>query len=73
MATEATKLVLKFADAESKEISHSFSNADKNAQPTNVKALANGMVANGDIYTRVPVTVKSASIVTTTTTPIDIS
>lgn len=73
MATETTKLVLKFADAESKEISHSFSNADKNAPPADVKALADGMVENGSIYTRVPVTAKSASIVTTTTTPIDIS
>lgn len=68
----ATTLRLKFGTMSGVK-TWSFNNADTDVTSAQVKALADAMIANGDIYKYPPMTKESAEIVVTTTTPIDIS
>ncbi|MBQ3653675.1 MAG: DUF2922 family protein [Synergistaceae bacterium] len=68
-----TKLVLTFVGSSGNTISSTFNYADPEATAANVKALMNGMIANGSIYANVPVTAKSAKTVTTTENAYDLS
>ena len=68
-----TKLVITFVDADSANRNFSFNYAKSGATTANIKALANGIVANGSIFEHVPVTPKSAKLVTTTEANVDIT
>ena len=67
-----SRLVLTFGTSDS-TTTHSFSYANADATAANVKALANGIIANGSIYAKIPLTAKSAKIVTTTETDYNLS
>ncbi|MBQ7217036.1 MAG: DUF2922 domain-containing protein [Synergistaceae bacterium] len=68
----ASKLVLTFAGT-NKDVSFSYNYANSEAASAKVKALMNGLIANGSIFENPPVSAKSAKIVTTTTTEYDLS
>ncbi|MBQ7150921.1 MAG: DUF2922 domain-containing protein [Synergistaceae bacterium] len=65
MAT-TNKLVLAFEGSNGKEVSFTYSYADPEVESATVKALVNGIIANGEIFDNPPVKAKSAKIVTTT-------
>lgn len=69
----ASKLVMTFADANGDDIIMSYGYVDAETPASEIKALVNGIVTNGSIFTRVPVSAKSAKIVSTTETPISLS
>ena len=60
-----TKLELEFLDTNGKSLFFVFPFADPGASSTEVKALINAIIANGDIFAHIPVTAKSAKNVTT--------
>lgn len=68
----AVKLQFSFTDSEGKSTTQSFSNADPSVEASDVKALAAAIITNGSIYKAVPVAVKSAKLIQTTETEIDI-
>ncbi len=68
----AAKLVLEFAGTGS-DVKFSYNYADNNITTANVKALMNGLIANGSIFENPPVSAKSAKIITTNTTVYDLS
>lgn len=72
MASE-TKLVLVFEDSEEKKVRHSFNYVKDDLTAAAAKALMNGMITNGSVYVKVPETIVSASLVTTTETALDVS
>ena len=68
----ATKLRIVFNTA-SGTVTHNYSYVNPGASAANVQALANGIVTNGVIYSQQPLSVKSATIITTTETSIPLS
>ena len=72
MAAGST-LVITFVDAYSTERNFSFKYAKPAATAANIRLAAQTIIANGSIFTHVPVTAKSAKLVTTTETDVDIS
>ena len=62
-----------FAGSNGAEHSMTYNYADAEAPVSDIKALVNGIVANGSIFTNVPVTAKGAKIVTTTETEVSLS
>lgn len=70
---ESTKLVLGFQNASGTSMTLSYNHADSSATLANVKALMNGIIANGSIFANIPATAKSAKIVTTTESEYDLS
>lgn len=70
MATNA-KLQLKFGTADGVK-TWSFSNAKINPSSSNVKTLVNTILANGSIYRYQPLEVRTASVVVTNETFIDL-
>ncbi len=68
-----TKLVLAFANIEGNNVSMSYNYASDTAETADVKALVNGIIANGSIFSNVPVTAKSAKTVTTSEREYDLS
>ncbi len=70
---EGSKLVLTFSNASGNNTTISFNYADPSVSSAAVKALANGIVANGVIYDNVPTETKSAKMVITTETEYDLS
>ncbi len=69
----AVKLVLTFAGSNGTITTHSYNYANPDAAAANVKALVNGIIANGSIYANVPQIAKSAKTVTTTEKAYDLS
>ena len=65
MAAKA-KLVLDFAGTNG-DVSFSYNYADDEASTASIKALVNGLIANGSIFENPPVTAKNAKVITTTT------
>ena len=61
-----TKLVITFLDAYNAERNFSFSYVKYNATNASVKSAIQAIITNGSIFTHVPVSVKSAKMVTTT-------
>ena len=59
------KLVLEFEDSNGENIVFTFPYAKSNATTSNVKALMNSIITNGDIFNHVPVKAKSAKTMTT--------
>ena len=72
MAT-VSKLVLGFLTDEGKKKDYSYNYADPNVEASAVKALMTGMITNGSIFSVPPISSKSAKIVTTQETSIDLS
>ena len=70
---ESTKLVFGFETSTGKSMTLSYNYAKPAASAANVKALANGIIANGSIFANVPVTAKSAKNVTTSEHEYDLS
>ena len=70
---EGTKLELGFLDSNGRNVIFSYNHAKASATAAQVKALMNGIIANGSIFANVPATAKSAKIVTTTEAEYDLS
>ena len=69
----STKIVLNFAKANGKEVTMSFNYARQDVSNATIKALMQGIVANGSIFENTPAAIDSAQIVTTETTDVDLS
>lgn len=69
----ASKLVMTFAGSNGNDIIMSYGYIEEETPSSAVKALVNGIVANGSIFDRVPVSAKGAKIVSTTETVFDLS
>lgn len=67
------KLVLGFETSTGKALTLTYNHAKPAPQEEKVKALVNGIIANGSIFTKVPAVAKSAKVVTTTEQKYDIS
>ena len=68
-----TKLVVEFTDAAGKSHSFSYNYIEPTAATqTRIKNLMNGIITNGSIFEHVPVEKKSAKLVTTTQTAVDV-
>ena len=72
MAT-VSKLALTFLDGDGSKITHNYNYADPDCNDAKVKALMQGIVANGEIFSNPPAAIHSAKIVTTETTSIDLN
>lgn len=72
MAT-TTKIQLNFAKENGNSMSLSFANARMDVSNANIKTLGQTIVTNGAIYENVPVALRSAQIITTDTTDVDLS
>lgn len=70
---EGTKLQLTFETNESKTTTMTFAYAKPNATASDVRALMNAIVTNGEIFENVPVTPKSAKTITTSENVYDLS
>ncbi len=57
------KLVLEFGDAQGKSIFMVYDYAADTAEADDIKELMNTIIANGDIFSDIPVTKKSAKII----------
>lgn len=68
----ATKLVLKFMSATGSEITMNYNYVDPEVEAASVKALMEGIIANGSIFANVPTAMTSAKVVTTEETLIDL-
>ena len=70
--TTVTKLSMTFTTADG-TTTISYNYADPNVSVQNVNALMAGIITNGSIFAKVPLAAKSAKIVTTQTTDVNIS
>ena len=68
-----TKLVLTFLDSIGAKRDFTFKYARANATAAHIKTLAQTIIANGSIFTNIPVTARKAVLETTTETDVDIS
>ena len=68
-----SKLVINFITDTGKNARFVYAYADKDAEKNDIKALVNGIIANGSIFQNVPIAVQSVQIISTNTTNIDIS
>lgn len=69
----ASKLVMTFAGNNGVEHFMTYNYIDAETAGSTVRALVNGIIANGSIFTNVPATVRSAKIVSTTEKVINLS
>jgi len=69
----STKLSLTFAKDNGEALTFTYAHAKKTASAANVKSLMEGMVANGAIFEKAPVTIKSAKIINVEETAVDLS
>lgn len=67
------KLVCTFNDSEGKSMNLSYNYMSNELAQAEVKALMTGIIANGSIFARTPVTATSAKVVNTSEEEIDIS
>jgi len=72
MAT-STRLSLDFSDSHGNLINMTYSNAKNNVTDAQVKALMQGIIANGSIFADIPVTIREAHVITTEAIPVDLS
>jgi len=68
-----TNLRLVFKGSSDKKVTFNYPDADSSAPAAQVKTLMQIMVANGDIFAEAPLALDSATFVTTTSTPVNIS
>lgn len=64
----AVKLRMVYVDNGGTTTTHTYSYANPEATTTAVAALSAATITNGNIFQRVPVSLKSATIITTTET-----
>lgn len=69
----ASKLVLTFAGANGSDTSMSYSYADPDVANSKIKALTEGIIANGSIFENVPLSAKAAKLVITSEKAFDLS
>ncbi|MBQ7221415.1 MAG: DUF2922 family protein [Synergistaceae bacterium] len=69
----SAKLVLTFADASGNDVKMSYSHADSEAEASDVRTAIQAIITNGSIFTAVPVSAKSAKLVITTESNIELS
>ena len=69
----ATNLKLVFKGSGDKKLSFNYPDADSTVPAAQVKILMQGMIANGEIFAEQPLVIESATFVTTTTVPVDLS
>ena len=67
------RLVLNFETSNGKNVIFSFNHAKPSATAAQVKALMEGIITNGSIFTNAPVTAKSATKVVTEESEYDLS
>ena len=68
-----TTLAITFLDAQGAERKFTFKHANPSAAAARVKSAAAAIITNGSIFKYVPVSAKSAKLITTTETDLDIS
>lgn len=69
----ATRLKLIFNNSTGNTTTYSYSYANPEMTAQAVNALVAGMITNGSIFSNPPVSIKSASVVTTTERTFDVS
>lgn len=62
----SAKLVMECYDSNRSTVKFSYNHADEEVTTANVRALMNGLIANGSIFEKVPASAKSAKLVVTT-------
>ncbi len=72
MAT-STKLVTKYLKSDGTSISQTLKNVKQTATAPQIKSYVNAVVANGEIFAKKPVSVKSAQMQVIETTDVDLS
>lgn len=73
MSTTTRKLSLSFLDTNDEKYTQSWANVKAAITGTEVVTFANTIITNRAIFSKAPNTLLSATMTTTTTTPIDIS
>ncbi len=68
----STKLALSFENSSGSTVNHNYHYIDPEVESASVKALMQGIIANGAIFDNVPVAMKSAKIVKVEETLIDL-
>lgn len=68
-----TKLQMTFTKANGDNVSMTMKHCKQDLSAANVKSLMEGIVANGSIFEKVPAAIKSAVIITTESTAVDLS
>ena len=68
----STNLILTFGDTYDRDLVAVYPYIDPDVEAAYVKALMEGMIANGSIFVQQPATMKSAKIVENTETLIDL-
>ena len=69
----ASRLVLEFHSGNNTTKVFAYNYADPNVAVSKLKALVNGIITNGSIFSNVPVSAKSAKVITTSETEFDLS
>ena len=69
----SAKLVLTFSDAGGSDIKISYAHADSEVEASDVRTAVQTIVTNGSIFTKVPASAKSAKLVITTESDIELS
>lgn len=72
MATTA-RLEMKFIDSSGEKFTQNMAYCDPEVNDAKVKALMQGIVANGEIFERTPTAISSAQTVVTERTAIDLN
>lgn len=70
---DGTKLYLYYKDAGDADVTYSFDHVDDNATDQQVKAVADAIITNKNVFEAVPTTKVGAELVTTTVIEVDIS
>ncbi|MBQ9527133.1 MAG: hypothetical protein IJR68_05930 [Fretibacterium sp.] len=73
MSETKTTAKFSFKDSLDQRLSKTFADIDPSVADADMQALANGLVANGQIYPVVPVEATKIEKITTTTTEIPLS
>lgn len=70
--TSTTKLVINYLSSQGKSIIHTWNYASPSVQASDVQALAQATIDNNSIFASPPATVKSANLVKTEKTEVDL-
>lgn len=69
----AKKLVIKYKDNNGDDVTFNYNYIKADPATAYIKSLATGLITNGSIFVKPPVTAVSATIVTTSEEAIDLS
>lgn len=73
MASEKVQLKLSFLTSEGKKLTTVYNNADSEVTSSNVNALMDALITNGEIFDTPPATKESANLIITETNPITVT